>query len=142
MKIFSLKKLLILTLLGLSANLSAQEIVISDFYSKIKPVAENPLTVREFYSFWCGHCYALQPIMDHVEDRLIAKGVTVIKNPIAELGGDLGLYSVYAIVVAEKLNVEREFRHRLFKLIHEDHHMPQTPTEINKIFLDINWKIH
>ena len=51
---------------------------------KLTPYKE----IREFFSFWCGHCFALQGDFDRIKDAF--PNARFERNPVAMLGGPMG----------------------------------------------------
>lgn len=74
--------------------------------------------IREFFSFWCGHCYSLQGDFD-----VIARSFPQAKferNPVSMLGGYMGPESQRGLIVAKNLGIEDLYVKELFKQMHEE----------------------
>ena len=66
---------------------------------KLTPYKE----IREFFSFWCGHCFALQGDFDRIKDAF--PNAKFERNPVAMLGGPMGPESQRAIAVALRISL-------------------------------------
>ncbi len=101
--------------------------------------AENKTSkneVREFYSYWCGHCYSLQGVFEELKNHLKGKA-EFVRNPVGLLGGRMGKMSVSAYAAAKLMGVEDEFNEALFVNIHEKNFIPQNNDDFAAIFGDI-----
>lgn len=85
--------------------------------------------IREFFSFWCGHCFSLQGDFD-----AIAKAyphARFERNPVAVLGGMMGPETQRAVAVAQNLGIEDLFVHELFTAMHTKHQIPMSHQELS-----------
>ena len=85
--------------------------------------SEKP-EIREFFSFFCGHCFMMQEQFQKVREHFKGKADFVM-NPVYALGGDLGVYSETAYAVAKVSGVDEVFSKELFNAIHVDNQDPQ-----------------
>ena len=92
-------------------------------------VLDQPKTaepeVREFFSYFCGHCFQMQKpfkaLRDHVGSRAKFE-----MNPVNVLGGDMGPASESAYAVAKVSGVEDAFSDELFERIHVKNDEPRS----------------
>ncbi|MCR5536842.1 MAG: thiol:disulfide interchange protein DsbA/DsbL [Succinivibrio sp.] len=89
--------------------------------------------IREFFSFWCGHCFSLSEPFDMVA-RHFADQAEFIRNPVGILGGEMGAESQRAYVIAKNHGLEQEFYNELMKRIHLDDAIPQEHEDLVKMF--------
>ena len=81
--------------------------------------------IREFFSFYCSHCFMMREQFAKVKDHFKDKAEFVM-NPVFVLGGDFGVYSETAYAVAKVAGVGDEFAEELFNSIHVDNEDPQS----------------
>ncbi|WP_404376242.1 thiol:disulfide interchange protein DsbA/DsbL [Vreelandella aquamarina] len=108
--------------LGLSAAVSAQELVEGQHYTLIEPpvatqVDEGQVEVTEAFWFGCPHCYRLQtPVNEWYET--LDDDVSIVKMP-ATMGGDWNTHAT-AFYAAQSLGIEEELHQDFFDAIHQD----------------------
>lgn len=91
---------------------------------KLTPVKE----IREFFSFWCGHCFSLQESFDNIAKAYPQAAFE--RNPVSMLGGRMGSESQRAMAVATNLGMQDLFVKELFKRMHVDGKVPMTHEEM------------
>lgn len=91
---------------------------------KLTPVKE----IREFFSFWCGHCFSLQGDFDVIRDSF--PKANFVRNPVAMLGGIMGPESQRALAVAANLQLEDVFVKELFHAMHREGKIPMDHKEM------------
>ncbi len=89
--------------------------------------------IREFYSYWCGHCFGMQGVFKELAEHVKGRA-ELVRNPVGLLGGPMGEKSVFAYAVAKILSVEDEFNALLFKNIHEKNEIPRSNEDFVEIF--------
>ncbi len=90
-------------------------------YEVVADKATPKKEVREFFSFYCPHCYRFEPFMHELETSL-PKGTTFAKNHVDFLRGaspEIQQMLSRALVASEKMNVEEQVVNAIFKYIHE-----------------------
>ncbi len=92
-------------------------------------------SVTEYFSFYCPHCKAFEPIIAQLKQKL-PEGVKLQKNHVSFMGGNMGtsMSKAYATMVA--LNVEDKMMPVMFKRIHDLKQPPKNDQELRQIFLD------
>ena len=92
--------------------------------------------IREFFSFFCSHCFALKPSFDHIKKAFEGKAIFE-DNPIGMLGGDSGLESQRAYAVARNMEIADEFKTELFDRIHVQDKIPQSHEDYVELFASL-----
>ena len=98
-------------------------------------VAANKTTkseIREFFSFFCSHCYSLRQGFREIAETFKEKA-EFIENPVGLIGGDIGVQSQRAYAIALNLGIEREVEDEIFDMIHEKKVIPES----NDFFIGI-----
>ena len=108
--------------LGLSAAVSAQELVEGQHYTLLEsPVAtqvdDDQIEVTEAFWFGCPHCYRLQTTVNEWYETL-DDDVSIVKMP-ATMGGDWNTHAT-AFYAAQSLGIEEELHQDFFDAIHQD----------------------
>lgn len=86
-----------------------------DYEIKETKLTEKP-EIREFFSFFCPHCYEVEQMFTPLNKEFVNKA-EVVYNPVWQIGGELGKRTQSAYAVAKKLGKENEIRALLFKRI-------------------------
>lgn len=81
--------------------------------------------IREFFSFYCSHCYSLRSTFENIKDSFKDKA-EFIANPVGIIGGDLGVESQKAYAVALNMGIENELSEALFERIHHKNEIPES----------------
>ena len=87
-----------------------------DYKALDLPKSESP-EIREFFSFYCGHCFQMQQPFAQMAESFKDKAKFEM-NPVNVLGGDMGVASEQAYAVALVEGVGPEFAKDLFDAIH------------------------
>ena len=72
--------------------------------------------IREFFSFFCSHCFAMEKPFSQMAEFFKGKAKFIV-NPVGLIGGDVGVESQKAYAVAINLEIEDELKED----IPEDH---------------------
>lgn len=124
--------------LGLSAAVSAQEVVEGQDYELLDPpvdtqVDDGQIEVTEVFWFGCPHCYRLQtPVNEWYET--LEDDVSVVKMP-ATMGGDWNTHAT-AFYAAESLGIEDELHADFFNAIHQENRSLTETNDIAEFFAD------
>lgn len=124
--------------LGLSAAVSAQELVEGQHYTLLEsPVAtqvdEDQIEVTEAFWFGCPHCYRLQTSVNEWYETL-DDDVSIVKMP-ATMGGDWNTHAT-AFYAAQSLGIEEELHQDFFDAIHQDGRSLTEADDIADFFSD------
>jgi len=98
------------------------------------PPSSKP-SVVEFFSFYCPHCNAFEPIISQLNDHL-PEGVKLQKNHVSFMGGDMGKSMSKAYATMVSLGVEDKMIPVMFNRIHNLRKPPQNDQELRQIFTD------
>lgn len=89
-------------------------------------VKDLPLTakkeIREFFSFWCGHCFAMQPFFRELKKD--NPDADFVHNPVRMLGGTMGPATQRAYVIAANAGLGDVFVSELFNDMHVNRNIP------------------
>ncbi len=80
--------------------------------------------IREFFSFFCSHCFAMEKPFSQMAEFFKNKAKFVV-NPVGLIGGDVGVESQKAYAVAINLEIENELKEELFNRIHVKQDIPE-----------------
>lgn len=89
--------------------------------------------IREFFSFWCGHCFFMQEPF-HAVAEYFADRAEFAMTPVGNLGGEMGAESQRAYAVAELLDLTRDFTEELFVQIHMQNVIPEQHDDFVTLF--------
>ncbi|MEG3766629.1 thiol:disulfide interchange protein DsbA/DsbL [Alteromonas sp. 14N.309.X.WAT.G.H12] len=84
------------------------------------PETETP-EVYEFASFWCGHCYRFEPLVEEIEKSL-PEGTKFTKIHVNFMGGpstETQDAATRAMMIGRALKQEDKLNMAIFKYIHE-----------------------
>ena len=65
--------------------------------------------IREFFSFFCSHCFAMEKPFSQMAEFFKGKAKFIV-NPVGLIGGDVGVESQKAYAVAINLEIEDELK--------------------------------
>ena len=68
--------------------------------------------IREFFSFFCSHCFAMEKPFSQMAEFFKGKANFIV-NPVGLIGGDVGVESQKAYAVAINLEIENELKEEL-----------------------------
>ncbi|MBC3765874.1 thiol:disulfide interchange protein DsbA/DsbL [Neptunicella marina] len=94
-----------------------------DYYQVLTGPATNNKEVREYFSFYCPHCYAKEPLMNALKQKLAAD-VTFTKNHVTGMPRrniEIENLLTKAAITAEKLDMVDEVIPVIFNYIHRSH---------------------
>jgi len=97
-----------------------------------KPATEKP-EVLEFFSFYCPHCMQFEPLMDILKKDLDSN-VSIKKNHVNFLGGNMGAKLTQAYSAAKLLDVDEDFSKELFNQIHKQKRTINSEQAILNVF--------
>lgn len=91
--------------------------------------------IREFFSFWCGHCFSLQGDFDKIEQTY--PKASFERNPVSMLGGHMGPESQRALVVAKNMGIEDLYVKELFNQMHNEGNIPMSHEQMTQFMTSI-----
>ena len=89
--------------------------------------------IREFFSFFCSHCFAMEKPFSQMAEFFKGKA-KFIGNPVGLIGGDVGVESQKAYAVAINLEIEDELKEELFNRIHVKQDVPEDHDYFAELF--------
>jgi thiol:disulfide interchange protein DsbA len=91
--------------------------------------------VTEFFSFYCPHCNAFEPVIQKIKKQL-PDNARLVKVHVSFMGGKMGvpMSKAYASMVA--LKAENKMVPVMFNRIHNLKTPPKNEEELRQIFLD------
>jgi len=110
--------LLVLTLLPFFAN--STDYQEGEHYVKVKNIAVEAPEVREYFSFYCGHCFNFEPMAKSIESNLPA-GTSFEKNHVDFLRGasrKVQQLLTRALITAQAMGIAESQTAAIFKYIH------------------------
>lgn len=131
-KLVSLFVMLLLPLMASATNY--QE---GTHYTVVSSEATKKPEVREFFSFYCGHCFNFEPFMAGVKKQL-PKDVKLEFNHVDFLGGaskKMQQTLSKALVVAEQMGMEKKLMKAVFNYIHVQRAVFTSVKDIRNVFV-------
>lgn len=124
--------------LGLSAAVSAQELVEGQHYTLLDPpvaatVDKGQVEVTEVFWFGCPHCYNLQTTVNEWYETL-DDDVSVVKMP-ATMSNNWNTHAT-AFYAAESLGIEEDLHADFFDAIHQQNRSLTSTDDIAAFFAD------
>lgn len=89
--------------------------------------------IREFFSFFCSHCFAMEKPFSQMAEFFKGKAKFIV-NPVGLIGGDVGVESQKAYAVAINLEIEDELKEELFNRIHVKQDIPEAHDYFAELF--------
>ena len=89
--------------------------------------------IREFFSFFCSHCFAMEKPFSQTAEFFKGKAKFIV-NPVGLIGGDVGVESQKAYAVAINLEIEDELKEELFNRIHVKQDIPEDHDYFAELF--------
>ncbi|WP_086981823.1 thiol:disulfide interchange protein DsbA/DsbL [Vibrio aphrogenes] len=129
-KIFTLFAALLLSFAA-----QAERFPEGDYYKTIDLTKSTTPTVTEFFSFYCPHCHAFEPMIGALKQHLNGKA-DFEKVSVSFMGGNMGkpMSKAYATMVS--LGVDDKLVPVMFSRIHDQRNPPKNEAELRQIFLD------
>lgn len=91
--------------------------------------------IREFFSFWCGHCYFMQKAFKQIREQI--PEAEFVPNPVMMLGGHMGPESQKALVIAKNFGLLDVFTDELFHAMHERSEIPMSREDMANFMVSI-----
>lgn len=132
-KLFAL--LTCLVLLPLSA--CADQFEEGEHYETLSlPLSEKPV-IQEYFSFYCGHCFNLEPLMDELREHFAGKAdvESIHVSFLPNNNRALGAIATRAFVTAQLLGKEREVVAMVFDYNFKKHAMIDSKRDFRNVFI-------
>jgi len=131
-KLVSLFVMLLLPLMASAVNYEEGK-----HYTVVSEEATKKPEVREFFSFYCPHCFSFEPFMANVKKKL-PQGVNFEFNHVDFLGGaskSMQQMLSKAVVVAEQMGMESKLMPAVFNYIHVQRAVFTSEKDIRNVFV-------
>jgi len=106
-------------------------------YSKISETLSSKTEVREYFSFYCPHCFSFEPFMESVKNNL-PEGVSFERNHVDFLRAaspKVQAMLTKSVVVAEQLGMDKKLVNAVFKYIQVQRAVITSEKDIRNIFV-------
>lgn len=131
------KLLSLLVIASLSFFTNASEYEEGKHYVKVKEIAVESPEVREYFSFYCGHCYNFEVMAKSITKNL-PENVKFVKNHVDFLpGASQKMQSLLsrALITAQELNVAESQIAAIFKYIHVHRAVFTSVKDVRNVFV-------
>jgi len=127
----------IMLLSAFSASAYAAQYAEGKQYTQVSETASSKAEVREYFSFYCPHCFRFEPFMETVKKNL-PTGVKFERNHVDFLRAaspKIQAMLTKSVVVAEQLGMDKKLIGAVFKYIHIQRAVITTEKDIRNIFV-------
>lgn len=132
-----MKKIFSIILVALLLPMTAQAAKYTEGkqYTKISETVTSKPVVREYFSFYCGHCKNFEPFMKDLAKSL-PEGATFEKNHVDFLGADKARQVILskALAIAEQLPQKEALIAAMFNAIHKTRTPLLTQAQVRSLF--------
>lgn len=128
---------MLLTLSSFSFLLQATDYKEGEHYKIVTEISVDKPEVREFFSFYCGHCFRFEDLVPKIKAAMPAEA-KFVKNHVNFLPGasrKMQEMLSQAYVVAQKMDMEAQQSASIFKYIHVHRAVPTSARDIRNIFV-------
>ncbi|NQY37151.1 MAG: thiol:disulfide interchange protein DsbA/DsbL [Alteromonadaceae bacterium] len=136
-KILSLLVVLMMPLLAFSTSAFESKFVEGKHYTQVSNKASTKAEVREYFSFYCGHCFRFEPFMAKIKKQL-PEGVSFELNHVDFLPGaskKMQQLLSKGLIIAEQLGLENELTAAVFKYIHVQRAVFTSEKDLRNLFI-------
>ena len=116
---------------------SASDYLEGKQYTQISEKISSKSEVREYFSFYCPHCFRFEPLMEQVKKEL-PDGTKFERNHVDFLRAaspEIQFMLSKAVVVAQQLKMEKKLINALFNYIHVQRAMFSSEKDIRNVFV-------
>jgi len=120
-----------------SLSVNAADYQEEKHYVKVKDIVATAPEVREYFSFYCPHCYSAEPLMASIKKHL-PEGTLFVKNHVDFLSGashKMQKMLTEALVTAQVLDVEESQVAAIFKYIHVHRAVFTSQRDVRNVFV-------
>ncbi len=108
-----------------------------EHYKVVTEFAVEQPEVREFFSFYCGHCFSFEHLIPIIK-KSMPDSAQFVKSHVNFLPGAskrMQHMMTKALIVAQKLDMEEQQIASLFKYIHVHGAVPTSARDIRNVFV-------
>jgi len=120
-----------------SANTYAVKYTEGKQYTQVSEIASSKAEVREYFSFYCPHCFRFEPFMEEIKNKL-PEGVSFERNHVDFLRAaspKIQAMLTKSVVVAEQLGMDKKLISAVFSYIHVQHAVITSEKDVKNIFV-------
>lgn len=132
-----LSSLIFILAINFCTVVNAQEFIPGRDYIELEETLSTQKEVREFYSFFCPHCFQQEKFMHQLADYL-PQDITFFKNHVNGMSGqrvEIEDALTKALITAQLLKIDQVIISAIFKFIHIDmKHFSSIP-DIKAVFI-------
>jgi len=106
-------------------------------YSVVGNKATAKPEIREFFSFYCPHCFRFEPFFAKIK-KALPKNVKFVRNHVDFLGGakpEIQTMLTKALVVAQQLPEKEKLVSAIFNYIHVQHATFSNEKDLRNVFV-------
>lgn len=106
-------------------------------YTEVSDKLSKKPEVREFFSFYCPHCYKFEPFFADVKKQL-PKDIQFVRNHVDFLRSaspEIQFLLTKAVAVAKQLKVEEQVVANIFKHIHVNNGAFTSEADVRNVFI-------
>lgn len=131
-----MRKIFIILLLGAAVFSAKAQYLEGTHYDIVSETATKGSTVTEYFSFYCGHCFQFESMLDEYKKGL-NQGTKFEKSHVDYIPRDnppvqLGIVKAYLVIQA--IGMDEKLRPAFFKHIHTDGKPIDTEKDIEAVF--------
>ena len=136
-KIQQLFMVLFMPLLAFSISACAEKYTEGKQYTKVNETISSKAEVREYFSFYCPHCFSSEPLMEAIKKTLPTNvkfernHVDFLRAASPKIQAMLGK----AVVVAEQLGLEKTIVPAIFRYIQIQRAVITSEKDLRNIFV-------
>jgi len=127
----------LISVLCLSLTINAKDYEEGKHYTKVKGAEVSSPEVREYFSFYCPHCFQFEPVAKMIKENL-PEGVRFEKNHVDFLrvaSPKMQQTLTKALVVANKLENKEQLIAAIFKYIHIHRAVFTSEKDVRNVFV-------
>lgn len=136
-KIQQLFMVMFISLLAFSISACAEKYTEGKQYTQVNETLSSKTEVREYFSFYCPHCFRFEPFMETVKKNLPSNvkfernHVDFLRAASPKIQAMLGK----AVVVAEQLGMDKKLINAVFNYIHVQRAVITSEKDVRNIFV-------
>lgn len=115
----------------------ATEYQLGEHYTKVQTIEVDSPEVREYFSFYCPHCYRFEAMAKSIEKNL-PEGARLVKNHVDFLPGasqKMQQALTKALITAQEMEVSEQLIAAIFKYIHVHRAVFTSVKDVRNIFI-------
>ncbi|WP_163935251.1 thiol:disulfide interchange protein DsbA/DsbL [Paraferrimonas sp. SM1919] len=106
-------------------------------YEVLPTAATKTPEVKEFFSFYCGHCFSFETGQLPKLKSKLGQNVKFEQSHVDFIRGNMGVEATKALLVARLTNVEKDFKKKFFQDIHIQRKPFNSVNDIKALFAEV-----